>query len=73
MARGDQSPIRTLPNRNQRSGQPGHDHGLGRGRLLKPTEEELKRISANKPRELGLGWGIGRPTTMEELIGSLLP
>jgi hypothetical protein len=56
MTRGDQSPIRTLPNRIQRSGHRDMIMALAGCSLLKPIEEELKRTSKKKPRELE-NWG----------------
>jgi hypothetical protein len=67
MTQGDQSPIRTLPNRIQRSGHRDMIMALAGCSLLKPIEEELKRTSKND-RASFENWGeaTGRSTTMEE-------
>ena len=67
MTRGDQSPITTLPNRIQRSGHRDMIMALAGCSLLKPIEEELKRTSKKRPRELE-NWAeaTGRSTTVEE-------
>jgi hypothetical protein len=55
MTRGDQSPIRTLPNRIQRSGHRDMIMALAGCSLLKPIEEELKRTSKNDRASLKTG------------------